>query len=57
VYARFPVTAGKRRLFIGMNDSGTGAGFDYRLEATMDLSAEQHVVVEFDNERQVFVFR
>ena len=57
VFARFAVDAGERRLFIGMNDSGSDGGFDYQLEAVKRLSPEQHVVVEFDNERQVFVVR
>jgi ferredoxin/coenzyme F420-reducing hydrogenase delta subunit len=57
VYARFPLAAGKRSLFIGMNDSGSDSGFDYQLETVMELAPEQHVVVEFDNERKVFVFR
>ncbi len=57
VYARFPVTAGKHVLFVGMNDSGTDTGFDYQLEANVKLVPQQHVVVEFDHDRQVFVFR
>ena len=57
VYARIPVGAGAHRLFIGMNDSGAGTGFDYEHEAGVDLVPEQHMVVEFDNERQAFVFR
>jgi len=57
VYARFPVRAGEHRMFIGMNDSGRTAGFDFQLETSMKLVPEQHVVVEFDSERQSFVFR
>ena len=57
VYARFPVRAGEHRMFIGMNDSGRKAGFDFQLETSMKLVPEQHVVVEFDSERQSFVFR
>ena len=57
VYARFPLEAGRRRLFIGMNDSGRSEGFDYELEAAVELAPEQHVVVEFDSDRGVFIFR
>jgi len=57
VYARFPVEAGERRLFIGMNDSGRDAGFDYQLETRVTMLPEQHMVVEFDAVRQTFVFR
>jgi hypothetical protein len=57
VYARFPVRAGQHRLFIGMNDSGTDAAYDFQLEAPITLAPAQHVVVEFDHERQAFVFR
>lgn len=56
VYARFPISAGTHRLFIGMNDSGREEGFDYQLEAEFTLVPEQHVVVEFDSRQQVFVF-
>jgi hypothetical protein len=57
VYARFPLNAGRHRLFIGMNDSGRSEGFDYTLDAEVELRPEQHVVVEFDSDHGVFSFR
>ena len=40
-----------------MSDSGREEGFDYELEGRVVLRAEQHVVVEFDGDRKVFVIR
>jgi hypothetical protein len=57
IYARFPVSEGEHVLSIGMTDSGRGEGFDYALERRVVLRPEQHVVVEFDGERKVFVIR
>jgi len=40
-----------------MTDSGRAEGFDYELERPVVLRPEQHVVVEFDGDRKVFVIR
>jgi len=57
IYARFPISQGEHVLHIGMIDSGRERGFDYELERRLVLRAEQHVVVEFDGDRKVFVIR
>jgi ferredoxin/coenzyme F420-reducing hydrogenase delta subunit len=57
VYARLPVDAGEHRLFIGMSDSGDAQKFDYQQAAVLKLVPQQNVVVEFDGEKQLFVFR
>ena len=63
IYRRLSVDAGRQRLFIGMTDSGADrhdgpAGeFDFQLEQTVDLAPGQHLVVEFDDIQQSFVFR
>jgi ferredoxin/coenzyme F420-reducing hydrogenase delta subunit len=57
IYARFPVPQGEHVLHIGMSDSGRAEGFDYALETRIMLRPEQHVVVEFDADRKVFVVR
>jgi ferredoxin/coenzyme F420-reducing hydrogenase delta subunit len=57
IYARFPVPEGEHVLRIGMTDSGRAEGFDYALERRVVLRPEQHVVVEFDGDRKVFVIR
>ncbi len=57
IYARFPVPQGEHVLRIGMTDSGREEGFDYELEGRVVLRPEQHVVVEFDGDRKVFVIR
>jgi quinol-cytochrome oxidoreductase complex cytochrome b subunit/coenzyme F420-reducing hydrogenase delta subunit len=57
VYRRLPVASGMQRLFVGMNVSGEADGFDYASEQAMDLAPGQHVVIEFDHERQAFLFK
>ena len=57
VYRRLLLEAGTQRLFIGMIDSNSSAGFDYSLEQEVDLAPGQHLVVNFDGVRQKFVFR
>ncbi len=57
VYRRLLLAAGTQRLFIGMIDSNSSAGFDYSLEQEVDLAPGQHLVVNFDGVRQKFVFR
>jgi hypothetical protein len=51
------VSAGPHRLFIGMIDSERSEGFDYSLEAEVDLAPGQHLVVNFDSTLQEFVFK
>jgi quinol-cytochrome oxidoreductase complex cytochrome b subunit/coenzyme F420-reducing hydrogenase delta subunit len=57
VYRRLSVSAGPHRLFIGMIDSERSEGFDYSLEAEVDLAPGQHLVVNFDSTLQEFVFK
>jgi ferredoxin/coenzyme F420-reducing hydrogenase delta subunit len=57
IYARMPVTSGTHRLFIGMTDSGSQSGFDYQSSSEVDLVPGQHLVVEFDDTNQAFVFQ
>ena len=57
IYQRLILEAGEHSLFIGMRDSGPGEGFDFELQKTMNLQPGQHVVVEFDQTQQEFIFR
>lgn len=57
VYQRLAIPAGVQNLFIGMNERGRSDSFDFKLEETVELAAGQHVVVEFDHDRQSFLFR
>ncbi len=57
VYKRLLLDAGEHSMFIGMRDSGPGNGFDFEQQTVMNLRAGQHVVVEFDQTQQEFVFR
>lgn len=54
VYRRVIVPAGRHELFVGMNDSGTAAGFDYEQRATLDIEPGRNVVVRFDETAQRF---
>lgn len=56
VYARFPLTAGKRTLTVAMNDSGQPSGFDYYLAKQVTLKPGQHLVISFDPLQQNFKF-
>ncbi|MCJ7556691.1 MAG: cytochrome b N-terminal domain-containing protein [Gammaproteobacteria bacterium] len=57
IYKRVTVNAGKRRVFIGMRDSGRTEGFDIQQEVQMDLSERQNLLVELDDLTQRFLFR
>jgi ferredoxin len=57
VYKRLVVKSGNRQLFIGMRDSGTSEGFDFRREAYVDLAEHQSLLVEFDDVTETFTFR
>jgi hypothetical protein len=57
IYARFPVPQGEHLLHIGMSDSGREAGFDFQLETQVVLQPEQHLVVEFDDDKKAFILR
>jgi len=57
IYKRVTVNAGKRRVFIGMRDSGRTEGFDIQQEVQMDLSERQNLLIELDDLTQRFLFR
>jgi len=57
VYQRFQVLAGPHRLFIGMRDSDRQAGFDYQQETRVAFEPSQHLLIEFDQEQKMFLFR
>lgn len=55
VYHRSTLGAGEYQLFIGMNDSGSNAGFDYEYTADVHIDAGQNLVIGFDNRTNTFV--
>jgi ferredoxin/coenzyme F420-reducing hydrogenase delta subunit len=57
VYKRLTVAGGSQRLFIGMNETGESPDFDFTLEQEVDLAPGKHLVVEFDDIQQSFVFK
>jgi ferredoxin/coenzyme F420-reducing hydrogenase delta subunit len=57
VYRRLQVEAGTQNLFIGMNESGSMDSFDFSLSEKIELKPGDHLVVEFDESVQSFVFK
>ncbi len=55
VYRRTTVDAGEYKLFVGMNDSGSGDGFDYFEQRDVTLAPGQNLVVTFDGQQKTFV--
>lgn len=54
-YSRMAIDAGEYELFVGMNDSGPGTGFDYSLHQRVNIEPGQNLVVTFDDGQQTFV--
>ena len=55
IYRRTTVDAGEYKLFVGMNDSGSGDGFDYTEQRDVTLAPGQNLVVTFDGQQKTFV--
>ncbi|MGI9263046.1 MAG: hypothetical protein ACR2QR_13460 [Woeseiaceae bacterium] len=54
VYRRIVVQSGIHELFVGMNDSGDEAGFDYETQARVDVLPGRNVVIRFDQQSNRF---
>jgi len=57
IYQRVVIPAGKHDIFVGMNDSGSEAGFDYETRSSIDVTPGRNVVVRFDPELGQFTIR
>jgi len=57
IYQRVEVKAGTHDLFIGMNDSGGQADFDYSKTATLNLAPGRNLVIRFDDQTKQFLIR
>jgi hypothetical protein len=57
VYQRVEVPSGTHELFIGMNDSGGKAQYDYSNSATIDLLPGRNLIIQFNEETQQFSIR
>jgi len=57
IYNRVEIDAGIHHLFVGMNDSGGDAGFDFENAANIDIAPGRNVVVRFDPESGQFTIR
>lgn len=55
VYHRVTIDAGIYEIFIGMNDSGSGDGYDYDRRQEIAIAPGQNLVVTFDDSRKMFV--
>ena len=57
IYERIEVQAGVHELFVGVNDTGSEAEFDYSKSVTIDLSPGRNLVVQFDDQAQEVLIR
>lgn len=57
IYQRIEVKSGRHEIFIGMNDSGGGAEFDYSNTATVDLQPGRNMLIQFNEELRQFLIR
>jgi hypothetical protein len=57
IYKRIEVRSGRHELFVGMNDSGGAADFDYTTFAVIDLSYGRNLVIQFDEQKEEFSIR
>jgi len=55
IYRRVTVNAGEHELYVGMNNSGTGTGFDFELRQHVTILLGQNLVITFDNLHQTFL--
>jgi hypothetical protein len=55
VYMRVPIDAGIYAIFIGMNDSGSGDGYDYVRRQDVTIAPGQNLVITFDDLQKTFV--
>lgn len=56
-YEKFVVPAGRHKVVFRLRDSARPDGFDYVNKRTVDLTAGQHLAVDFDAEAGGFVYR
>jgi hypothetical protein len=49
VYRRVAVNAGEHEIFVGMNDSGTDAAYDFELRRRVVIRPGQNLVISFDD--------
>ncbi len=57
VYKRIEVRSGRHKLFVGINDSGGTADFDYSAFAVIDLSPGRNLVIQFNGQTDEFLIR
>ena len=57
IYKRIEVEAGMHQLFVGVNDSGDDADFDYELSEFFDLVPGRNLIVQFDVQTQAILIR
>lgn len=55
VYMRATIDAGIYSIFIGMNDSGSGDGYDYVRRQDVTIAPGQNLAITFDDLQKTFV--
>ncbi len=55
VYMRATIDGGAYSIFIGMNDSGSGDGYDYVRRQDVTIAPGQNLVITFDDLQKTFV--
>ena len=55
VYRRTTIDAGEYALFIGMNDTGSGDGYDHEQRQVVTITPGQNLVITFDGVQKTFV--
>lgn len=57
IYQRIEIATGVHELFIGMNDSGGDAAFDFETSREIEILSGRNIVIEFDEQTQQFLIR
>ena len=57
IYKRIEVSAGTHHLFVGVNDSGDSARFDFEASKIVDLVPGRNLIVQFDEQTQSILIR
>jgi hypothetical protein len=57
IYQRIDVPSGVHELFVGVNDSGGEAGFDFEKTMTIELAPRRNLLVQFDEQTNEILIR
>jgi len=57
VYQRMPVSAGRHRVVVRLNDNANQPGYNFELHREVELQPAQIMVIDFDSEQQRITLR